>query len=57
MTLSLRATYRIQFHKDYTLYDAILLVPYLKKLGISHIYASPLLASASGSLHGYDTTS
>lgn len=57
MTLSLRATYRIQFHKDYTLYDAILLVPYLKKLGISHIYASPLLASASGSLHGYDTIS
>lgn len=57
MTLSLRATYRIQFHKDYTLYDAILLVPYLKKLGISHIYASPLLAPASGSLHGYDTIS
>ncbi|WP_215755031.1 malto-oligosyltrehalose synthase [Acetobacter sp. P5B1] len=57
MTLSLRATYRIQFHKDYTLYDAISLVPYLKKLGISHIYASPLLASASGSLHGYDTIS
>lgn len=55
MNRLLRATYRIQFHKDYTLYDAVCLVPYLEKLGISHIYASPLLASVPGSMHGYDT--
>ncbi|BAU39220.1 1,4-alpha-D-glucan 1-alpha-D-glucosylmutase [Acetobacter pasteurianus NBRC 101655] len=57
MNTSLRATYRIQFNKDYTLYDAVLLVPYLSRLGISHIYASPLLASVPGSMHGYDTIS
>ncbi|MGD7070888.1 malto-oligosyltrehalose synthase [Acetobacter sp. AAB5] len=57
MNRPLRATYRIQFHKDFTLYDAVLLVPYLEKLGISHIYASPLLASVPGSMHGYDTIS
>ena len=36
------ATYRLQFHKDFTFCDAIALVPYLARLGISHIYASPL---------------
>ncbi|GAN59065.1 malto-oligosyltrehalose synthase [Acetobacter cibinongensis] len=53
----LRATYRLQFHKDFTLYDAVNLVPYLQKMGISHIYASPLLESINGSMHGYDTVS
>ncbi|MGF1277125.1 malto-oligosyltrehalose synthase [Acetobacter pasteurianus] len=57
MNRSLRATYRLQFHKDYTLYDAVQLVPYLENLGISHIYASPLLAAVPGSMHGYDTIS
>ena len=27
---------------------------YLKKLGISHVYCSPYLSAASGSMHGYD---
>jgi (1->4)-alpha-D-glucan 1-alpha-D-glucosylmutase len=31
------------------------LVPYLHDLGVSHIYASPLLKAAPGSMHGYDT--
>src|SRR5262249_47800857 len=30
------------------------LVPYLKALGISHLYASPFLKARSGSPHGYD---
>jgi (1->4)-alpha-D-glucan 1-alpha-D-glucosylmutase len=30
------------------------LVPYLEKLGISHIYLSPVMKAAAGSTHGYD---
>ena len=49
-----RATYRLQFNGDFTLDDGAALVPYLDRLGISHIYASPLLKARSGSSHGYD---
>ncbi len=48
------STYRIQFCKDFTFNDAKEIIPYLKKLGISHIYASPLLRARTGSSHGYD---
>ncbi|MDD3151001.1 MAG: 4-alpha-glucanotransferase [Candidatus Gastranaerophilales bacterium] len=48
------ATYRIQFNKNFTFKDAIKIVPYLKNLGISHCYASPLLKARSDSTHGYD---
>jgi len=50
----LRATLRLQFHKGFTLEQAVPLVPYFASLGISHIYASPLLAARAGSMHGYD---
>ncbi|GFM81270.1 malto-oligosyltrehalose synthase [Pseudomonas cichorii] len=50
----LRATQRLQFHKDFTLDDAVPLVPYFASLGISHIYASPLLKARADSMHGYD---
>ena len=50
----LRATLRLQFHKDFTLDDAVPLVPYFARLGISHVYASPLLSARAGSMHGYD---
>ena len=50
-----RATYRLQFHRDFTLKDAKPLVPYLHALGVSHVYASPLLKACPGSTHGYDT--
>jgi len=50
----LRATARLQFHKGFTLDDAVPLVPYLARLGISHLYASPILKARSGSTHGYD---
>ncbi len=50
----LRATQRLQFHKGFTLDDAVPLVPYFAQLGISHLYASPLLSARAGSMHGYD---
>ena len=49
-----RATYRLQFHRDFTFADAQALIPYLDDLGISHIYASPVTTARSGSTHGYD---
>ena len=48
------ASIRLQFHKGFTLDDAVPLVPYFERLGISHIYASPLLKARAGSMHGYD---
>lgn len=54
MTGVVRASLRLQFHRGFTLDDAVPLVPYFASLGISHIYASPLLCARAGSLHGYD---
>ena len=50
----IRATYRLQFHRHITFRDATGLVPYLARLGISHLYASPIMKARSGSTHGYD---
>jgi (1->4)-alpha-D-glucan 1-alpha-D-glucosylmutase len=50
----LRSTLRLQFHSDFTLVDALPLVDYFADLGISHLYASPLLTARPGSQHGYD---
>lgn len=50
------ATYRIQFRNGMTFDRAADLVPYLKRLGISHLYASPVFTATSGSTHGYDVT-
>jgi (1->4)-alpha-D-glucan 1-alpha-D-glucosylmutase len=50
------ATYRLQFHAGFRLEDARRLVPYLRKLGVTHLHASPLLAARTGSMHGYDVT-
>lgn len=49
-----RATYRLQFNANFTFEDAEKLLPYFVQLGVSHIYASPIYASAPGSTHGYD---
>lgn len=51
---SLLATYRLQFHPGFTLPMATELLPYLAKLGVSHVYASPLFKAKPGSTHGYD---
>jgi len=52
-----RATYRLQFNKNFGFDDAAALAPYLAKLGISHVYASPYLRARPGSTHGYDIVS
>jgi (1->4)-alpha-D-glucan 1-alpha-D-glucosylmutase len=49
-----RATYRLQFHKEFGFDRATELVPYLARLGVSHLYASPYLKARPGSTHGYD---
>jgi len=49
-----RATYRLQFHAGFGFAAATALVPYLARLGISHVYASPYLRAQAGSEHGYD---
>ncbi|HEX7053501.1 MAG TPA: malto-oligosyltrehalose synthase [Burkholderiales bacterium] len=48
------ATYRLQLHKGFRFTDAIALVPYLARLGVTHLYASPFLKARPGSTHGYD---
>ena len=52
--VAIRATYRLQFHKGFTFRDAEALVPYLSRLAVSHVYASPLMQARPGSTHGYD---
>ena len=49
-----RATYRLQFHKDFGFDRAGEIAPYLARLGVSHVYASPWLKARPGSPHGYD---
>jgi (1->4)-alpha-D-glucan 1-alpha-D-glucosylmutase len=49
-----RATYRLQFHSDFTFEHAARLAPYFAKLGVSHVYASPIATARRGSRHGYD---
>src|ERR1700722_10809917 len=48
------ATYRLQLTPGFGFGDAASIVPYLKSLGITHVYASPFLKSRAGSQHGYD---
>lgn len=48
------STYRLQFNGTFRFTDATAIVPYLRDLGIGHIYASPYLLARSGSTHGYD---
>jgi (1->4)-alpha-D-glucan 1-alpha-D-glucosylmutase len=51
---TLSATYRLQLSSDFRLGDARAIVPYLERLGVSHVYLSPILAARPGSRHGYD---
>ena len=48
------STYRLQFNDGFRFQDALKLLDYFSALGISHLYASPLLVSRHGSGHGYD---
>jgi (1->4)-alpha-D-glucan 1-alpha-D-glucosylmutase len=48
------ATYRLQLTADFDFDAATAIVPYLKALGITHLYASPFMKARKGSSHGYD---
>jgi (1->4)-alpha-D-glucan 1-alpha-D-glucosylmutase len=48
------ATYRVQFTPSFGFRAARSVIPYLRDLGISHVYASPIARATPGSLHGYD---
>jgi (1->4)-alpha-D-glucan 1-alpha-D-glucosylmutase len=48
------ATYRLQLTPDFGFAQVRELVPYLRELGISHLYLSPSLQARAGSQHGYD---
>ena len=52
---SVSATYRLQLTNKFRFADAEAIIPYLRSLGISHIYASPIFEARPGSLSGYDT--
>jgi (1->4)-alpha-D-glucan 1-alpha-D-glucosylmutase len=54
MSAELRATYRLQLTPEFGFAAACELVPYLRELGISHLYLSPSLQARAGSTHGYD---
>jgi malto-oligosyltrehalose synthase len=48
------STYRIQFHKNFTFSHLEQIIPYLAKLGVKTLYASPIFNAVPGSNHGYD---
>jgi (1->4)-alpha-D-glucan 1-alpha-D-glucosylmutase len=50
----LRATYRLQLGPNLNFEHVRELVPYLKDLGVSHVYLSPSFQAREGSTHGYD---
>ena len=48
------STYRLQLHAGFSFEDARCIAGYLKELGVSHVYCSPYLQAAPGSMHGYN---
>jgi malto-oligosyltrehalose synthase len=48
------STYRFQFHNTFSFSHFQSIIPYLKKLGIGTVYASPVFKAIPGSTHGYD---
>ena len=49
-----RATYRLQLGPGFGFAAARELVPYLRDLGVSHLYLPPSFQARAGSEHGYD---
>lgn len=50
------STYRLQLQPDLPFAAAERAVPYLARLGVSHLHLSPVLTAVPGSRHGYDVT-
>jgi (1->4)-alpha-D-glucan 1-alpha-D-glucosylmutase len=48
------AAYRLQLTPEWPFEAAAELAPYLARLGVSHVYTSPVLEAEEGSQHGYD---
>jgi (1->4)-alpha-D-glucan 1-alpha-D-glucosylmutase len=48
------ATYRLQLTEDFDFDKAAQIAPYLRALGVTHLYASPFMKARKGSSHGYD---
>ncbi len=48
------STYRLQLHENFGFDQAAAIAPYLKQLGVTHVYSSPYLQAAPHSMHGYD---
>ncbi|HUZ70756.1 MAG TPA: malto-oligosyltrehalose synthase [Candidatus Saccharimonadales bacterium] len=55
MRVQPRATYRVQMREEFDFDAAAAVVPYLERLGISHLYCSPYMRATPHSAHGYDT--
>ena len=52
--MKLTSTYRLQLRPGFGFDEARAVVPYLRELGISHLYLSPIMEARQGSTHGYD---
>jgi (1->4)-alpha-D-glucan 1-alpha-D-glucosylmutase len=52
--VTFRCLYRLQLGPGLDFAAARRLVPYLRELGVSHLYLSPSLQARAGSTHGYD---
>ncbi|GGS60975.1 malto-oligosyltrehalose synthase [Planobispora rosea] len=50
------STYRLQLTPDFGFAEAAALAPYLRDLGVGHVYLSPILQAVPESRHGYDVT-
>ena len=50
-----RATLRLQLHAGFTFEDVAAHADYFARLGVSHLYLSPITTAEPGSTHGYDT--
>ena len=50
------ATYRLQFRNGTTFARAAELAPYFARLGVTHVYGSPVFQAEPDSTHGYDVT-
>src|SRR5690349_4984330 len=61
MAYPVLSTYRLQLRgasagDAFTFADAEKFLDYFSRLGVSHLYLSPILTAAPGSTHGYDVT-
>jgi len=56
MHSDLRATYRLQVCPEMDFHAILRKIDYLRRLGVSHLYLSPVLQASPGSTHGYDVT-